>query len=280
MFGDLIHRLDYEIATKDTIVCCGLDPDLSRIPFDLLEPRDHERTVQRFLEVVIDITAPHVCAYKIQKAFFDLHRNSKKLLKSTIQYVREHCPNALVVVDCKIGDIGNTMKAYLEVLFSELDADAVVASPYMGPEVWSSFYYYPQKAAFLLVRTSGMNSGLIQDVELKDGRRLWQYVLELVVSEWKQGRNLFPILSCSSGDDYSGLRTLLPDEMPIFLAGVGEQGGSARCIKDLLNSRNRGVIVNSARALLYPYERSDPYWKAAMTHAVITLKEALNEQRQ
>lgn len=61
------------MKTHDTLLCCGLDPDLRKMPPELVGKKvSDEEKVLEFLQAAVDATAPHVCAYKVQKAFFDV----------------------------------------------------------------------------------------------------------------------------------------------------------------------------------------------------------------
>jgi orotidine-5'-phosphate decarboxylase len=250
------------------------------MPVSLRDSSTVEQAIHSFLTTIIDLTADHVCAYKIQKAFFDLHPEGKILLKQVISYIQQRVPYTPVIVDCKIGDIDNTMDAYLQAILVDLDADGVVLNPYMGLEVWSSLSAYPNKAGIVLVRTSNPGSYIIQEAKLSDGRTMWRYVLDLVISEWQKGATLIPVLSSNSTDELHELRTVIPDDMPIFLAGVGVQGGQINCIKYLTDSHGGGLMINSSRALLYPYEPNDDDWRKAVKRAAINMKNSINESRR
>ena len=56
------------MKTHDTLLCCGLDPDLKKIPPEIIgrQTSDGDKMFE-FLRGVVDVTASHVCAYKAQK---------------------------------------------------------------------------------------------------------------------------------------------------------------------------------------------------------------------
>lgn len=274
------EELRLVMEKKDTAVCCGLDPDLHRMPRVFQDTTSPELAIFDFLARVVDISINHVCAYKIQKAFFDLHADGHRLLARLISHIRTRDPETKVIIDCKIGDTDNTMRVYLEAIFSKFSADAVVLNPYMGSEVWDSLKSYPDKAGLLLIRTSNPGSSVIQDIPLQGGQPLWQRILAVLLREWEKGLTLIPILSEASGTDVSKVRKLLPDSMPVFLAGVGAQGGSIECVKALKDSRGAGVIVNSSRALLYPYAPEDENWAKAIEDSVEQMRTRINELRR
>lgn len=266
---------------NDSLVCCGLDPDISRFPEEFRRMRRSDETkVLAFLREIIDLTGPHVCAYKVQKAFFDVFARGHQLLADTIAYVQEKHPGVPVFVDAKIGDIDNTMTAYLRNILGELNADGVVLNPYMGDDVVAPLEGFSDKAGIVLVKTSNSGGSIIQDALLADGRQLWRHVLGLVASRWNGAGNLIPVLSSTTTTSFESVREEIPDEMPVLFAGFGAQGGSLQHFRQLLDTSRRGVFVNSSRGILYPYDSSDKSWRDKVRLATIELKEALNLERQ
>lgn len=267
------------MRTHNTLVCCGLDPDLKKMPAEIVESNvSDEDKVLEFLQGVVDVTAPHVCAYKVQKAFFDVLAGGHEVLKRLIDHIHSSHPSVPVIVDCKIGDIENTMDSYIHNLFNLLKADGIVVNPYMGDDVLMPLVAWADKSIVVLVKTSNPSGGIVQDVVLENGQPLWRYMLDLVVNRWNQNENMIPVLSSTVGLDMAEIRSLVPDKIPILLAGVGAQGGSYAQLRDLLNSESIGVFVNSSRSILYP--QSQESWRIAIEKAVVELKEVLNKERR
>lgn len=270
-----IEQLSARMKSENTLLCCGLDPDVGRLPVEVLARYacDEDRVCE-FLQEVVDLTAPYVCAFKAQKAFFDKLPGGHDVLKDIVAYIHVSHPGIPVIVDCKIGDIGNTMSSYTENLFTSLNADGVVVNPYMGDDVFEPLAKWSDKMIVVLVKTSNPSGGIVQDVILSGGEKLWEHVLDLVVDRWNHSGNLVPVLSSTSNLDMANIRTHIPDTMPILLAGIGAQGGNYTNLHNLLNSQGIGVFVNSSRGILYP--SSEQPWRLAIEQAAITLKDALN----
>jgi len=277
-----MHANDQLLArmrSHGTLLCAGLDPDLRKLPPDVFEkPGTAEEKVFEFLRGAVDATGAHVCAYKAQKAFFDLLPGGHDVLKEIVRYVHQTQPGTPIIVDCKIGDIDNTMVAYVENLFGSIQADGIVVNPYMGDDVVAPLIELTDKSIVVIVKTSNVSGGIVQDVLLHDGRPLWQYLLDLVVNRWNKNGNMIPVLSSTAGLDMTRIRPLMPDTMPILLAGVGAQGGSYNDLRYLLNSEGNGVFINSSRGLLYPAS-SEP-WRIAIETMAIAVKENLNRARR
>ena len=265
---------------RKTLACCGLDPDWEKLPHELtISGQRKEGIIFKFVQEIIDIAASHVCAFKIQKAFFDLWPNGHDLLKNVIAYIHGAHPNIPVILDCKIGDIDNTMKAYMQNIFEHLSADGVVVNPYMGEAVLRSFEAYPQKAIVVLVKTSNPDGSIIQDLRLNNGNALWEEILSYVTKRWNTKGNMIPVISSTTEIDLVAIRKIIPDEMPILFAGAGKQGGKIAEMSKLLNSQNSGVFVNSSRDLLYPRRKPRETWQQATERSVVEFKKNLEKIR-
>ena len=96
----------------------------------------------------------------------------------------------------KRGDIGTTAEAYSnaaigrttigEEFHSIFDMDFVSVNPYLGTDGIKPFVEDCKrygKGIFVLVKTSNKSSGELQDLELKDGEKLYEKVAKLV-NEW------------------------------------------------------------------------------------------------
>ena len=274
-----IDQIFARMKSHDTLLCCGLDPDLKKMPSEITEAKaSDEEKVLSFLRTAVDVTASHVCAYKVQKAFFDVLDGGHEVLKELIGYIHTSHAGIPVIVDCKIGDIDNTMAAYIHNLFAVLRADGIVVNPYMGDDVMMPLAEFTDKAIVVLAKTSNPSGGIVQDVMLQNGLPLWRHILDLVVNRWNNGKNIVPVLSANAEFNVPEIRSLIPDDMPILFAGVGAQGGSYASLRQLLNSDGLGVFVNSSRGILYP--KSQNQWRNAIEEAAVKLKNTLNQERR
>ena len=279
--NEVTKQLDLRMQETHSLVCVGLDPDITKMPLSLIDSeRSNEENIFVFLSQIVDITSQHVCCYKIQKAFFDQYETGHSLLNRVIAYVHDEHPGIPVFVDCKIGDIDNTMSAYMHRLFDEAKADGVVVNPYMGGDVLAPFLQDPKKVAIVLVQTSNPSAMIVQGLMLQNRHELWEEILDLTLTQWNQNENMIVVLSSQSTSDYRLIREKIPQNTPILLAGIGSQGGNPAIMKQLLNTEKRGVFVNSSRGILYPYEPSNENWQAEVLKATLELKETLNKIRE
>lgn len=231
----------------------------------------------KFLKTVINITAPDVCAYKAQKAFFDIFDQGHSLLKEIISYTHQNYPDIPIILDCKIGDIENTMEAYAYNVFDVLKADGVVVNPYMGDDVLIPLAKYNNKSIIVLIKISNPSGEIVQDLVLQNGKQLWQQMLETTIDKWNGNENIIPVLSSNAKFDATMIRSIIPNNMPILLAGIGAQGGNFGNLRKLLNADGAGVLVNSSRGLIFP--NGNGTWMENINRATIDLKTLLNNER-
>lgn len=280
LYGHMLYdKILERMRSQSSLLCVGLDPDHTKFPHEITSLEySEEKQALLFLQEVIDLTHEHVCAYKIQKAFFDVYKDGYALLHNVVQYIRERDPAIPIIIDCKIGDTDNTMQAYMKTFFSLHEADAILINPYMGDDVFKPFIEDPTKGAVVLIQTSNPDAKIVQELQLKTGEFLWQKMLTLLLERWNVHNNLIPILSSNSSEcDFSAIRKIIPQEMPILLAGIGVQGGDISILSTLLNDERIGVFINSSRGILYPYEREAPDWRECIFAETIRLKRKIGE---
>lgn len=275
-----IQTIKQQMLIKNTLVCGGLDPDLSLLPTDeQMSALADEDKVTAFLSQVVEVESPQVCAFKANKGFFDLLPGGHDVLNKIIYLC--HQQGVMVIVDGKFGETQNSMrKTYLPNIFKKLNADGIVVNPYMGDEVMLPLEEYSDKAIVVLVKTSGPGSVVIQNITTANGRPLWETVLQLAVKRWNKAGNIIPVIAPTPEVDLPRLRQMIPDDMLILWAGVGAQGGDFSGLPLLLNSQNANVLINSSRDLLYPTVNVDQTWQESIARAVASFRHQLNSCRQ
>src|ERR1700728_3710168 len=175
------ERLDRARMAADSLVCVGLDPDLSKLPADLA--RD-PRPFLAFGKRIVDATRGAAAAYKPQIAFYSALGKEDELLAS-IEYIRERAPDALIILDAKRNDIGNTAEAYAREAFDRYGADAVTVNPYMGEDSVRPFLARPDRGALILCRTSNPGGKDFQ-ILILDGLPLYRHVARRATGPWNE----------------------------------------------------------------------------------------------
>jgi orotidine-5'-phosphate decarboxylase len=238
------ERLARAQAAHASLLCVGLDPQLEELPGDL----SHESLpLLAFARRIVDATHDLVAAYKPQSAFFSALGREAELAEA-IRYIRTRAPDALVILDAKRGDIGNTARAYAREAFERYDADAVTVNPYMGEDSVLPFLTQPQRGAVLLCRTSNPGARDFQDL-LVDGLPLYRHVARTAESRWNAHANLMLVVGATYPREMAALRAAHPT-LPFLVPGIGAQGGDLEAtLAAGLDAHGGGLLINSSRAI-------------------------------
>jgi orotidine-5'-phosphate decarboxylase len=264
------ERMGRAHAAADSLVCVGLDPDLARLPEDL---RNDPQPLLAFNRRIVDATHDLCAAYKPQIAFYSALGQEAEL-EASIRYIRARAPAALVILDAKRGDIGNTAEAYAREAFDRYDADAVTVNPYMGEDAVLPFLARPERGAILLCRTSNPGGHDFQDLEI-EGVPLYRKVAERAATRWNRHGNLMLVVGATRPQELAELRRAHP-ELSFLVPGIGAQGGDLEAtLAAGLDADGRGLLVSSSRAVIYAGGGSS----AAIRRAAQDLHEAINRRR-
>ena len=214
----------FEILTAhqkshESLLCVGLDPDPEKLPPSL---RAGRMPLFSFNREIIDATAPWVCAFKPQIAYYAAVAAEREL-ERTIDYIKQHHPGIAVILDAKRGDIGATAKMYAREAFERYQADAVTLNPYLGGDALAPFLAYQDKGVFILCRTSNPGSGAIQELK-SGGLSIAHHVATLAVRQWNENGNVGLVVGATWPQEVGAIRKLAGD-MPLLIPGIGAQGG-------------------------------------------------------
>jgi len=195
-------------------------------------------------------------------------------LVASIRYIRERAPAALVILDAKRGDIGNTAEAYAREAFDRYGADAVTVNPYMGEDSVRPFLARPDRAAILLCRTSNPGAEDFQDL-LVDGLPLYRRVAQRAAAHWNTHGNLMLVVGATYPREMADLRTAHP-EVPFLVPGIGAQGGDLDAILAAgLDAHGAGLLISSSRSIIFAGGGE----AGAIREAAADLRTAINHRR-
>ncbi len=238
------------IRERRSFLCVGLDTDPAKLPAHLQQEED---AVFLFNKAIIDATIDLCVAYKPNLAFYE-SQGIKGLvqLKKTMDYVHSLNKPVLMIADAKRGDIGNTSKQYSKAFLdpgSEFNFDALTIAPYMGEDSVTPFAVYPGKWVVLLALTSNKGAFDFQLMEDKEGRKLYQKVLE-TSKQWGDENNMMYVVGATKADMLQDVRAIVPDSF-LLVPGVGAQGGSLSEVCRYGLNKDCGLLVNSSRGIIY-----------------------------
>ena len=265
-----VEKLDAAALSRGSLVCVGLDPDPGRMAIS---------DVAEFNRTIIDATSDLVCAYKPQLAFYEaLGIGGLRALEKTISHIKDVAPEAVLVGDCKRGDIGSTAAAYARAMFDVWDFDTVTLHPYLGIESVEPFTERADRGAIIVCRTSNPGAAELQALRLTGGGdegTLYEHTARLA-SEWNTRGNVGIVVGATYPGEMAELRDQHPD-MPFLIPGVGAQGGDVEAATRAgVNARGRGVMISSSRGIIYASEETATFAGAAR-QAAVTLRDQINE---
>lgn len=269
--------IENTVKTKNPSVI-GLDPDIGKIPMCY---KTHVSSKSPFEAVsnvifafnrdIIDTVADIVPAVKPQMAFYEKYgSHGISAFEKTAAYAKSK--GLIVIEDAKRNDIGNTARAYadghlgkVELLdgtcTGALDTDFLTVTPFLGSESLSPFIDVCkkyEKGIFILVKTSNISSGEIQDVLTADGATVSESIAKYVAEQAETfvGNHGYSSIGAVVGatypEDATALRKIMPKSY-FLVPGYGAQGGGAEDIVPCFNSDGLGAVVNSSRGILYTH---------------------------
>jgi len=242
------EKFDKRAQQIDSLVCVGLDADMAKIPERFLKLPNPQFEFNKW---IIAETHEYASAYKPNSAFYEA-RGDKGLreLKMTMDYLVENHPDIVTINDAKRADIGNTNNGYVESIFDWLGFDSVTLHPYLGQEALKPFLDRADKGSIILCRTSNPGAPEFQDLKI-GGKMLWEIVAENVAGKWNTNKNCMLVVGATYPEEMKKIRGLVGD-MTFLVPGIGAQGGSvADVMASGANSAGRGLIINSARGIIF-----------------------------
>lgn len=206
-----------------------------------------------FNKTIIDQTSDLVCAYKPNPAFYEAEGlKGWKALEETISYIKQKCPDVVIILDAKRADINNTNRAYAKSAFDTLGVDAVTVNPYPGKAALQPFLDYKDKGIIVWLASSNPGEDKFQDLIIADTNQpLYQFIAQQIAESWNTNGNLAVVVGATYPEELVAVRKIVGD-MPILVPGIGTQGGDLEVtIKNGLNSKKQGLIISSSRGIIF-----------------------------
>ena len=259
----IIDKL-YERVEERGVVCLGLDTDASYIPQHILEGKSLDEAIFQFNKEIIDATLDVVACYKVQIAYYEaLGLAGLIAYRNTLKYLREK--DAIIIADIKRGDIAATASQYAKAHFTgDFEADFITLSPYMGMDSIEPYMPYMEsgkKGVFVLVRTSNKGAEDFENLDIKDGKKLYNAVADKITEAGQTVKGKYGytaiggVIGCTHVEEGKEIRERYKD-MFFLIPGYGAQGGTAEDVALYLKNGNGGV-VNSSRGILLAYKKEN-----------------------
>jgi orotidine-5'-phosphate decarboxylase len=284
------QRLQQRMQGTNSRVCLGIDPRPDAHPLthpDRFEgdPAQVAKALVFYFRGIIEATEDLVACYKPQSAFFEaLGIPGLIALAQIIADIKSR--GIPVILDAKRGDIGATSEAYARAYLADgvFGSDALTVNPYLGLDTLEPFINQALEAKrglFVLVKTSNPGSRDFQDVQLQDGRTLYEKVADELVTVARGHLNGTPyspvgaVAGATHPQQLKALRTRLPHSI-LLVPGYGAQGGRAEDVAHAFDQNGLGAVVSSSRALTYATQADD--FAEQAREATTRMRDEINRQ--
>lgn len=271
-----VEKLTTAIARNQSLLFVGLDPNPEMLPSrysngDLLE------ALGDWLEWAIQETADQVCAYKPTLGFYlALGTEGLELLDRVLAAIPAEIP---IILDAKHGDL-NTATALATTVFDRWHVDAITLNPYAGQDAVAPFLIHPDKAVFILCRTSNPAQalqeypspkspfylqvvkeaktwGIPEQLGLEVGSaavEVWQQIRAIAPERWIVARSIWAEecdfeAICAAGLNSSGDGLLIP--VPQDIIGSENLGSEVWDLNQRIDRLRDNLIQENARCDLW-----------------------------
>jgi orotidine 5'-phosphate decarboxylase subfamily 2 len=241
-----------------SVLCLGIDPHPDALP------RGWPTTlpgVEQFAQLLLRAALPDAAAVKANAAFFEAFGS---VGVGALERIRAAVPTDVpFILDAKRGDIGSTAERYAVAAFDALDADALTASPYLGPDSLEPLLAREDRFVYVLCRTSNPGSRVLQELVVAGddtsgmpAETLAHRVARLAGRWQRYPGTLGLVVGATAPAELARVREIAPD-LPFLVPGLGSQGGDREATMQagpvrtgaLAAAPGGGLLVNVSRGI-------------------------------
>ena len=234
------EKLNGAIATNQSLLVVSLDPNPELLPqqCNLKHKHDWDVVVGEWLESIVTDTLDLVCAYKLNLSFYlALGSPGLTLLDRIIKVIPPQIP---IILDAKHGDL-NSSTIFARTIFEDWQVDAVTLSPYIGQDHAAPFLVYPDKAVFVLCRSSNQGAVKIQDYPHSEDPIYLQLVRE--AKTWGTPEQLCLEVGTTSLEVLTKIRKIAPERTILSRSIWGKGGNLDEILRAGLNKNGDGLLI-------------------------------------
>jgi orotidine-5'-phosphate decarboxylase len=246
----------FHLAKNRSPLCLGLDP--SRELMRDWGLSDDAEGLHRFCGVVMEAAGDRIAVVKPQSAFFErLGPPGLSELAKTVATIREQ--GALSIIDCKRGDVIDTMEGYAGAMLGQhsgFGGDAMTVTAYLGFGALRPVLDRAAKcngAAFVVVRSSNSEGCSVQDARLAGGRTVADALAdEITAFNTALGDQIGPV-GAVVGETVDGIAANVLARLPrslILAPGVGAQGASLDDVRNNFGTAIGRTLPSVSRSIL------------------------------
>lgn len=273
-----INKIKKRMSDSESMVCVGLDSRYDKIPDFIKVNRSISESIFNFNKQIIDHTIQNTATYKINLSFYAAFGVEGLLgLEKTNEYIKSNYPELTILADCKRSEMGQSVNMVKSEIFDWLKFDCVMVTPWFGSDTIRDYLVDDSKGVCVYVHDSNPSAFEVQDLELKDGRRVYEAVTELAIGKWNSNGNVFIEAGATYPEQLKRVREISGDEMLILTAGVGAQGAKVTDIDPVVFGKNNNLLVNSSRGIIFAGTNQKDYFDD-VSKAALKLKDELNVQ--
>lgn len=261
---------NYAKKTKN-ILCFGIDPDIEKIPSEF--SGSTKQKIVKYYSSILDACPKNMLnTIKPNYAFFAQYGMEGILaLREIIDNYKEEY---IIILDVKRVDIGQTSKAYVKEIFEFFKADSATICPIMGKDSIEPYLEYlkqnPKNGVYFLCRTSNKGAEEFLEAQLKDGKKLYQFIARKVL-DWAEEcpNSLGLVVGATQAEPLKEIIKIINengklDDLALLIPGIGTQGGDPNTIIKIIRELKNPYLVrvNASSSIAYAYlkenELKDP----------------------
>ncbi len=258
-----IDKITSRLDSINSHVCVGLDSNYERIPEILKKSKSVSQTIFDFNKNVILATHNVAIAYKINLAFYaGFGAEGLEGLRLTNHYLKKHYTDIPILADCKRSEMGESVKMLRQEIVDWLGFDCIMITPWFGFDTVKDLLHDSSLGVCIFVHDSNPTAAEFQDLELTNGKHLYEEVTEHVVKSWNTNGNIFVEAGATYPKQLRRVRQIVGNNMVILTAGVGAQGGKAEDVTGIFGKDGKRLLVNSSRGIIFAGEGKRDYFLA------------------
>ena len=235
------EKLNAAIARNRSLLVVALDPNPEMMPRGdrtngELATEELVANLKDWLAGVLEATGDRVCAYKPTLGFYQaLGTAGLELLSQVLAMIPDSMP---VILDAKHGDL-NTSSVLAKTVFEGWGVDGITLNPYAGQDLVAPFLMYPDKAAFVLCRTSNPAEAL-QEYPNPESPFYLQLVEE--AKAWGMPEQLGLEVGTTSAEVLGKVRSIAPERI-ILTRSIWGGKDVEKILMAGLNASGEGLLV-------------------------------------
>lgn len=257
-----INKLTRRLDFINSHLCVGLDSQYDLLPFFIRKNNSVSRAIFEFNKNIIEATSSISIVYKINIAFYEgFGLEGLQALEATTRYLHKNFREIPLFADCKRAEMGNSVLMLKKYIFDWLSFDCIMLTPWFGYDSIKDLIKDTTHGILIYVHDSNPSAAELQDLKLKNGTALYEDVALRIVNKWNKNGNIIVEAGATYPKQLKNVRRIVGDNMPIFTAGIVNQGAPVENLKGVFGWNNKRLIVNSSRGIIFAGKDKLNYFK-------------------